>query len=73
MSTWDGQFWGYVSKATIQELGKRVNILGPLAGVFGRDLELEVATHQGRFNYIPTRTIETSIEDHLGALLKEHF
>ena len=47
--------------------------MGLLAGIFGRDLELEVATHQGRFNHIPTRTIETSIENHPGALRREHF
>ena len=73
MPHWDGNYCGFVSKNTIFELSKKVNILGPLARVFRRDLELEVATHQGRFDYIPTRVIETSIENHPGALRRDHY
>ena len=31
MATWDGRYWGYVSKAAIQELAKRVNVFGLIA------------------------------------------
>ena len=45
MSTWDGRYWGYVLKARIQDLAKRVNIFGPIAGIFGRDLEHDLVTN----------------------------
>ena len=73
MSSWDGRFCGYVSKTTIQELAKRVNVFGPIAGIFGRDLEYEVATHKGRFNWIPTKVIDNSIDNRPGSLHKDHF
>ena len=72
MSTWDGRYWGYVSKSTIQELAKRVNVFGPIAGIFGRDLEYEVVS-KSRYKWIPTRVIENSIVNNLGSLNNDHF
>ena len=61
MTRWDAQCQGYVSQRTLQEISKKVNILGPIAGVFGRDLEMELTTQQGRSDVIPSRVIEYSI------------
>ena len=72
MSTWDGRYWGYVSKSTIQELAKRVNVFGPIAGIFGRDLEYELVT-KSRYHWIPPKIIENSIDNHPGSLNKDHF
>ena len=72
MTFWDGSTKGYVSQRTMWQLSKKVNILGPIAAIFGRDLELEIATAE-QFQTIPVSTIEQSIETHNGTLRKEHF
>ena len=71
-STWDGPYWGYASKSTIQELAKRVNVFGPIAGIFGRDLEYELVT-KNRYDRIPPNIIETSVDNRPGSLNKDHF
>ena len=72
MSTWDGRCWGDVSKARIQDLAKRVNIFGPIAGIFGRDLEHDLVTNH-RTEKIPHMQIESSIDNHPGSLHRDDF
>ena len=72
MATWDGRWYGYVSMAKIQELAKRVNIFGPIAGVFGRDLEHRIVTRQC-VEQIAPMYIESSIINHPGSLHRDDF
>ena len=73
MPLWDGRRHGYVNQAALTQVSTIVNILGQFAGVFGRDLELEMATQKGRIDFIPSRSIEDSINGHRGTLNKSHY
>ena len=74
MEFWDGSCQGYVNQNMMFKLSKKVNILGPIAAIFGRDVELHISTHAGWFgSCIPVSTIERPIDSHFGTLCKEHF
>ena len=73
MTFWDGSRKGYITQKTVYELSKKVNILGPIAAIFGRDLELRIATEREQFYSIPVSIIEASINSHNGTLRKHHF
>ena len=71
---WDGSCQGYISQTTLYHLSKKVNILGPIAAVFGRDLEYKICTHEGYYDdCIPAEAIQQSIENHNGTLSKDSF
>ena len=39
VSTWDGRVTGYLSHYLLDKLAKQIGILGPLGGLYGRDIE----------------------------------
>ena len=39
VSTWDGRYRGFIPYKHLRDMVKWINILGPLAGMYGRDIE----------------------------------
>ena len=39
MTTYDGYYTGFLAYRELEWLGKQICVLGPIAGVFGRQLE----------------------------------
>ena len=42
ITSWDGQVCGYFSYDKVKALVRQINILGPLAAIYGRDIEQEI-------------------------------
>ena len=61
MQRWDNSKEGYLSDHRCQQLATKTGIFGPIAGVFGRHLELRLASNP-REKYILAETIEYSID-----------
>ena len=64
MEYWDGSKKGYILQNTTFRISKKANILGPLAAVFGRQLEYKIATlnewKEHRGNYPDKFIVEVS-------------
>ena len=58
VSTWDGQFWGYISHSYLEKLATQISCLGPIAGVYGRDIEQEIMAQH--YNYVSMVKFEHS-------------
>ena len=58
VSTWDGQFWGYISHSYLEKLATQISCLGPIAGVYGRDIEQEIMSQH--YNYVSMVKFEHS-------------
>ena len=64
-NTFDGRFRGFLAYEELSLFGKQICVLGPIAGVFGRQLEQFLISPDRKKNecYIPERVIQRSIED----------
>ena len=64
-NTFDGRFRGFLAYEELSLFGKQICVLGPIAGIFGRQLEQFRISPDRRKNecYIPERVIQRSIED----------
>ena len=62
-----------MSAFSLKQIERKVAILGPLAGNFGRDLEFELATRKRPIEVIPMHVVANSINNHSGTLREEHF
>jgi len=65
VNTFDGRFTGYLAYEELERLGKQICVLGPIAGVFGRQLEQWLISPDRKLNeqYIPVEVIQRSIEE----------
>ena len=59
VSTWDGQTYGYISHSYLEKLATQISCLGPIAGLFGRDVEQEIMAL--RTNYLSMVKFEHSV------------
>ena len=64
-NTYDGRFTGFLAYEEVDHFGKQICVLGPIAGVFGRQLEQYLISPDRRMNeyYIPEKVIQRSIEE----------
>ena len=46
ISTWDGEYYGCVSHFYLEKLASQISILGPIGGLYGRDIEQEIMSTQ---------------------------
>ena len=67
---WDNTCGGFISQNTAHALSKKINILGPIAAIFGRDFELFIVTEY-RLCTCPVEKLEESIQNTSGTLSKE--
>ena len=72
MTTFDGQHGGYLSYKDLTDLGKQICILGPLAGMYGRDIEQEIM-HPTTGYYISERKFANSVDAARFSLRKQVF
>ena len=70
---WDAKKQGYVSAYSLKQVELKVRILGPLVGMFGRDLEWEFATRRRTIDVILMLVIVITIQNRSGTLREEHF
>ena len=70
MTTYDGYYTGFLAYRELEWLGKQICVLGPIAGVFGRQLEQWLINPERNKNVeeIPTTVITKSINDSQVAL-----
>ena len=47
VSTWDGKVNGYLSHYQLEKLARQTSILGPVAGIHGRDIEQDLMNLRG--------------------------
>ena len=59
VSTWDGQYYGSISHSYLEKLATQISCLGPIAGLYGRDIEQEIMA--ARTNYISMVKFEHSV------------
>ena len=59
VSTWDGRAYGFVGHPYLEKLSSQIGCLGPIAGLFGRDIEQEIMSM--KTNYIPHIRFENSV------------
>ena len=70
VTTFDGQYSGYLSYKDLTNLVKQICILGPLAGMYGRDIEQEMM-HPTTGYYISERKFAHSVDAAKYALRKD--
>ena len=72
MTTYEGYYTGFLAYRELELLGKQICVLGPIAGVFGRQLEQWLISPDRSRNeeYIPTKVIVKSINEAQVALSK---
>ena len=61
VTTFDGQHSGYLSHKNLKTLVGQICILGPLAGMYGRDIEQEIM-HPTAGYYISERRFANSVD-----------
>ena len=56
-NTYDGRFTGFLAYEELAHFGKQICVLGPIAGVFGRQLEQYLISPDRKMNeyYIPEK------------------
>ena len=69
---WDETCEGYITQNTMHNLAKKINILGPIAAIFGRDFELYIASEH-QLTMCPIDKVDESIEKTMGTLDKGSF
>ena len=47
VSTWDGKYIGFVNHFFLEKMATQIGILGPIGGLYGRDIEQEIMCSQG--------------------------
>ena len=60
VSTWDGRHRGFFPHKALIDMANWVNILGPLAGIYGRDIE-QYLMHHDRTTLIPEHKFNESV------------
>ena len=63
ISTWDCKYYGCVSHFYLEKLASQINILGPIGGLYGRDIEQEVM-------YIQSHKISMAKFEHSATIAK---
>jgi len=65
VTTFDGEFTGYLAYDELERLGRQICVLGPIAGVFGRQLEQWLISPNRKLyeEYIPVEVIQRSIDE----------
>ena len=65
VTTFDGYYTGFLAYDELERLGRQICILGPIAGVFGRQLEQWLISPNRKLNeeYIPVEVIQRSIDE----------
>ena len=65
VNTYDGRFTGDLAYEELAHFGRQICVLGPIAGVFGRQLEQWLISPDRKLNevYIPVAVIQRSIEE----------
>ena len=65
VTTFDGYYTGYLAYEDLERLARQICVLGPIAGVFGRQLEQWLISPNRKLNeeYIPVDEIERSIDE----------
>ena len=65
VTTFDGKFTGYLVYDDLAQVGRQICVLGPIAGVFGRQLEQWLISPHRKLNeeYIPVEVIQRSIDE----------
>ena len=61
IESWDGRDHGFYSYDMLKKLGSQIGILGPLAAMFGRDIEQEIM-FSTRGTYLLERLFRKSVE-----------
>merc|ERR1711989_279055 len=61
-TTFDGKFTGYLAYDELERLGRQICVLGPIAGVFGRQLEQWLISPDRKLyeEHIPVEVIQRS-------------
>ena len=72
IASWDGQFHGYFSYDNLRKLVSQVNVLGPFAGFYGRDIEQELISPTSG-SLISVRKFNQSVNLLYMALKATHF
>ena len=72
VTTFDGYYTGFLAYEDLERLGRQICILGPIAGVFGRQLEQYLISPNRKLSeeYIPVDEIQRSIDEAPCALKK---
>ena len=64
VSTFDGQFEGFLAYEELARFGKQICVLGPIAGLFGRQVEQFLINPKRKNDcYILERVFQKSIDD----------
>ena len=59
VSTWDGKYYGHISHAYLEKLATQISVLGPIGGLYGRDIEQELMASKN--SYISMVKFEHSV------------
>ena len=65
VTTYDGYYTGFLAYKDLEQLGRQICVQGPIAGVFGRQLEQWLLRPDRNMSdeYIPTKLILKSINE----------
>ena len=65
VNAFDGRFKGFLAYEELARFGKQICVLGPIAGLFGRQVEQFLINPKRKKNdcYIPERVFQKSIDD----------
>ena len=65
VNTFDGRFEGFLAYEELAKFSKQICALGPIAGLFGRQVEQFLINPKRKKNdcYIPERVFQKSIDD----------
>ena len=65
MTTFDGYYTGFLAYNDLEQLGRQICVQGPIAGVFGRQLEQWLISPDRNMSeeYIPAKLILKSINE----------
>ena len=71
VTTFDGQFTGFLCWGDLKKLLAQVSVLGPIAGMCGRRIEQLIMNPKGKTFYIPEREFALSVDAARICLKKE--